>query len=222
MGIEFKTKNAITNQYELWASKGLEVESLPADPYPIFNKLFPGFTPCPNWKGQARMRLIIFSELLRQFGIQKFYENNLNDRFSNSIKAEDIVKEKSGYDELRETNRSIENLIDYIESAVMVDLESEELQIKKRLDEWKKLKIEETLSDPAKISNFIQQTINDICQDKSERYDPNFAIPQKIKNNLIISEQKRNRISELKSKLKNIESELNEIYDDLTSDINEQ
>lgn len=205
----------LRDKFGIGKKEGLEVESLPADPTPIFNQLFPSFS-LSSWKGQARMRLITLKKILGISGITKFMKNNLKSGFDNNYKARRIVRENSGYNELEslksEIDAVIEEAIGEVINNASNSLYSEYNRVEEMLDEWRDEVIENEINDSDKTNEFTQKLIDAVASDKSYLSPKSFRIPSNIQN-VSIKQSKLDKIREAKEKLEEVLKQIKEAFE---------
>ena len=209
--------NYLKDNFKSWNDKlGLEVESLPADPTPIFSTLFPEYIQVNDWKGQARLRLILFKDLISRHGIDNYMNEYLQNCFTNSSQAEKIVKEKANFVSLDKTTENISKMLESIQSNMENIILDEEKDVREKLSDWSEKFIEEKMTNIEYKHEFTQKLLNQVMHDRSYCRSTDFygEIPEEIKD-FRISEEKKERINEINNKLTSILNQLASIMEEL-------
>lgn len=201
-------------KYGLADEEGMEVESLPARPFDA--QMPTGMSP-DKAVGQARMRLIMFDDLLESFKIEDVLEKWMNAHFipDSMIKAEEIVRMNSGYNLASGIGETIKEKLDdlmYVKGKLLLD---DIVKVKEEIKDWRKDIIEEYVDDPDKVEKFEQMLREAVAKDK-ERWDFNWdykrempSIPDEIKE-YDVSEEIKEVIEENKDYLEGLLEELEE------------
>ncbi|MHA1191273.1 MAG: hypothetical protein ACTSP9_03135 [Promethearchaeota archaeon] len=212
-------------KFNMSKTQGLEVESLPADPTPIFTELFPSYK-LNSWIGLARIRLIVFKELLEKFGIKGFMSKWLDECFSNSEKAEEIAKTNSDLYDFNPIRSEITNILSDIEYNLDDLIKKEKDEIKEQIDEWSNEFIEEKLDNKEYEEEFTQKLINAVSKDSSWCNTKDFydEMDEEI-TDYEFSEEKKEKIQIVKEKtdekMKKVLADLEKIKEELAEEIEE-
>jgi len=194
---------------------GFEVESLPGRPFD--EQLPPGYDP-KDAVGRARMRFIIFDELIKSYKIEdaleKWLENNFITEPEESAKTK--VKESSRFIDIDSIKDNIkERLDDLLDMKFNLLFGSDVEEVKKKIEDWRKDIIEEYIDDPNKIKDFENTLRVAIAEDEAKwdfqwRYNRLLpSIPDTVTKDLEIPEEVNEAIEDNRSFLDDLLEQIN-------------
>jgi len=154
----------IRKKYNIPKEKGLEIESLPANPLPILDKLFKDVE-LDSWKGQARMRLIVLKHLIDYFGLSGFFANYLRENFDMDSKVDIIIDKKTGIRKLSDLAYEASEEIDRLVKDITESLEPEKEDVRKELDKFLKGLIKEKTADKEELEKFKKTVVKAVAND---------------------------------------------------------
>lgn len=194
---------------------GFEVESLPGRPFD--EQLPPDYNPA-DAVGRARMRFIIFDELIKSYRIEGALEKWLEDNFITEPEesARTMVKESSRFIDIDNVKNEIkERLDELLDLKFNLLFSSDVEEVKKKIEDWRKDIIEEYIDDPDKIKDFENTLRVAIAEDEGKwdflwRYNRSLpSIPNTVTEDLEVPEEVNEAIEDNRSFLDDLLEQVN-------------
>lgn len=194
---------------------GFEVESLPGRPFD--EQLPPDYNPA-DAVGRARMRLIIFDELIESYKLEdvleKWLENNFITEPEESAKT--MVKKSSRYLDIDSIKENIKERLDNLMDMKFNMLFGSDVEeVKKKIEDWREDLIKEYVVDSDKIKEFENALRVSIADDEDSW---NFAwkynrvlpsIPDTVTEDLVIPDEVNEAIDDNRKFLDDLLEQVN-------------